>query len=190
MIKEEIIVKANPPMIDVKDSQSGTVTFSTELIQTLPGKPTFDGLFNMAPGTDYYTSYGSGYASPNAYQMDGISVVDPMWGGISFTIDTNVIAEATFQGLGMPAEFGEASGAVLTAVSKSGANKLSGLVDFRYNADGWNSQNLGSFNESDFLYPSAKYDKVKVGNFREISAQLEEKSSRTGSGSSFPEPTT
>jgi hypothetical protein len=171
-LTSEVMVQAKAPTIDVKSSQAGTVTFSTELIQTLPGKPTFDGLFNMAPGTDYYTSYGSGYASPNSYQMDGVSVVDPMWGGISFTVDTNVIAEATFQGLGMPAEFGEASGAVLTTVTKSGSNKLSGLVDFRYNGDGWNSQNLGSFKESDFLYPSAKYNKVKVGNYKEISAQV------------------
>ncbi len=172
VIKEEIIVKANPPTIDVKGSQSGTATYTTELIQTLPGKPSFDGLFNMAPGTDYDTSYGSGYASPNAYQMDGVSVSNPQWGGINFTIDTNVIAEATFQGLGMPAEFGEASGAVLTAVSKSGSNKLSGLVDFRYNGDGWNSQNLGSFAASDFRFPDAKNTKVKVGNFREISGQV------------------
>jgi hypothetical protein len=171
-LASEVMVQAKAPTIDVKNSQAGTVTFSTELIQTLPGKPTFDGLFNMAPGTDYYTSYGSGYASPNAYQMDGVYVSNPQWGGINFTIDTNVIEEATFQGLGMPAEFGEASGAVLTAVSKSGSNKLSGLVDLRYNNDGWNSQNLGSFKESDFRYPGAKTTKYKIGNFKEISAQV------------------
>jgi hypothetical protein len=171
-LASEVTVKAAAPTIDVKSSQSGTITYSTELIQTLPGKPTFDGLFNMAPGTDYYTSYGSGYASPNAYQTDGVSVVDPMWGGISFSIDTNVIEEATFQGLGMPAEYGEASGAVLTAVTKSGSNTLSGSVDIRYNDDGWNSQNLGSFKESDFRYPGAKTTKYKIGNFKEISAQV------------------
>ena len=95
------------------------------------------------------------------------------WGNtLDFTIDANIIEESTFQGLGMPAEFGEATGAVMTAVTKSGSNKLSGLVDFRYNGDGWNSQNLGRFAESEFLNPSTKYIKVKVGNFRDISGQI------------------
>jgi hypothetical protein len=171
-LASEVTVKAAAPTIDVKSSQAGAVTFSSELLTTLPGKPTFDGLFNLAPGTDYYTSFGSGYASPNAYQMDGVYVSSPQWGGIDFYMDTNVIAEATFQGLGMPAEFGEATGAVMTTVTKSGSNKLSGLVDFRYNDDGWNSQNLGSFKESDFRYPGAKENKYKVGNFKEISGQV------------------
>ncbi len=172
VVKEEIIVRANPPTIDVKSAQAGTATFSTELIQTLPGKPTLRELFSMAPGTNNYTSYGSGYSTPNTFQLDGVSVTDPNSGINNFMIDTNVIEEATFQGLGMPAEFGEASGAVLTAVTKSGSNKLSGLADFRYNGGSWNSQNLGSFAKSEFLDPATKDKKVKVGNLGDISGQV------------------
>lgn len=171
-VKSEIVVLADVPTVDVKSAQSGTVVFTAELIETLPGKPSFSGLFNMAPGTDYYTSYGTGYASPNTYQLDGVYVSNPLWGGISFTVDTNIIKEATFQGLGMPAEFGEASGAVLNAITKSGSNELSGMLDFRYNKDGWNSQNLGSFAASDFYNPKTKDTPVKVGNFLETSGQI------------------
>jgi hypothetical protein len=171
-LASEVVVQAQAPTIDVKSSQLGTVTFTNTLLLSLPGKPTFEGLLNMAPGTDFYTAYGSGYASPNTYQLDGTYVSNPAWGGINFTIDTSVIEEATFQGLGMPAEFGEASGAVLTAVTKSGSNKLSGFFDFRYNGDGWNSQNLGSFAESEFADPATKYEKRKVGNFLDGTGQV------------------
>jgi hypothetical protein len=153
IVEEEVIVVAEIPTVDVKSSQPKSLVLTDELLLSIPVKD-YTSLMFLAPGDDFYSPYGAGYGSTSAWQFDGIDVMTGT-GGCSFDVDFNVIKEATVMGLGLPAEYGHFTGAVLTAVSKSGSNKFTTLNEFRYHGKGWNSQNWKQVPEDEW-YPSYK----------------------------------
>lgn len=154
-VAEEVIVVADIPTVDIKSSKGTSVILTDDILLSIPVSKSYSQLIFLSPGDDFYSPYGGGYGSTSAWQFDGVDVSDPGWGGVSFRPDFNVIKEATVLGLGLPAEYGRFTGAVMTAVSKSGANRFSTLTDFRYNGKIWNSQNWKQVPE-DSWYPYYK----------------------------------
>jgi len=159
----EIEVTAVTPTIDVKSSSMAPVVMTDDLLLSIPtyNDPdshvkSFVGSINLAPGMDYHSAYGSGYASPNAYQMDGINTKSPGWGGPQIEPDFNIIREASVQRFGLGAEYGEFTGVVFNAITKSGSNKISILGELRYNGKSWNSDNITGVPDSKLLDPSMK----------------------------------
>jgi hypothetical protein len=171
-VKEEIIVIGDVPTIDIKSSKAGSVVLDDELLFALPTGKSFEWIMTYAPGVDFYSSYGSGYASPNTYQFDGVDVSNPFWGGIWFPMGYNVLAEANVQALGLPAEFGHFTGSVMTAVSKSGSNKLSTQIEIIYRGEGWNSQNIPKIPVEEFAYPSMAEDEYTTNPFYDLDGQV------------------
>ncbi|MBE3145350.1 MAG: TonB-dependent receptor, partial [Planctomycetes bacterium] len=184
-MKQEVEVTAELSKIDIKSNATGTIVMTDELIMTIPVSKRWGGLMDLATGMDlssggtgslsqYQASaYGMGVqGESNAYMFDGINMKSPNWGWLRMSPDFNIIKEAAIQGLGLPAEFGQYTGAVLTAVTKSGSNKLSTFNEFRYNGRRWNSQNLGDYSTERFYVPADKEREFEAGSYFDIGMQL------------------
>ncbi len=172
-VAEAVEVIADIPTVDIKSSQSKALVLTEEFLLSIPVKD-YSSLMFLSPGDDYYSPYGAGYGTTSSWQFDGIDVRYPHSGGVAFDVDFNVIKEATVMGLGLPAEYGHFTGAVLTAVSKSGSNKFSTLNEFRYRGKGWNSQNWKQVPEDEW-YPYYKPDpdyKYEVLPYYDVGLQL------------------
>ena len=143
-IEEEITVIAVSPTVDVKTSETASVTLTDEILRAMPTSGFVPGLVNMAPGVNDGVAYGSSDSTGIAYQIDGVDVSDPEGGSAWSFLDYNIIEEAKIMGVGLNAEYGAFTGVIFNTITKSGGNKFEGHAEFIYqdNKKGfWTSEN-------------------------------------------------
>lgn len=70
-----------------------------------------------------------GRANEVVYQIDGMSVSDPVDGGSAMTIDRNAIADMIVMTGGFTAEFGNAQSGIINIVTRDGTSEYSGSVE-------------------------------------------------------------
>jgi hypothetical protein len=177
IVNEAITVTANPPTIDVTSSSPGATVLSDTLLMALPSNKEYSEIMALGPGvqlikTQTYTTisaYGRD-GRDSGYQLDGISI--PIRGWNDLSPDYNIIEEATVSGTGLSAEFGNFSGAILSAISKSGSNKFSGLTELRYAGRRWNSQNMESIPRETLQFPEDKDRIYELGSLFDLSFQF------------------
>jgi outer membrane receptor protein involved in Fe transport len=174
-VNEVITVTASAPTVDITSSSSGSVVLSDSLLLALPVAKELGGLMGQTPGIEGRTAFGMDNES-NGYYFDGINVSSPTgagsWeGGMRFSPDFNIIQEASVSAIGLNAEFGGFTGAVLQAISKSGSNKFSGLFETSFNGRDWNSQNLGAYSADQFYDPASKDAKFEAGSYLDVGLQ-------------------
>jgi hypothetical protein len=138
-IQESVTVTAESPLVDVTSKEVGGYIQSQELLDTPSFNRNFTGYLGLLPGVVAGGSTASfaadsisinGQSSVNvAYNFDGASNDDDNLGG-SAGAQARIPVEAVqeFQLLTgqFDAEFGQASGGVLNAVSKQGTNRFRG----------------------------------------------------------------
>ena len=127
-IEEEVTVIAESPTVDVKSSETASVTLSNELLRAMPTSQFVTGIVNLAPGVDGNVAYGAS-SSSIAYQVDGVDVSDPEGGTAWVFLDYNIIEEAKIMGIGANAEYGAFTGIVFNTITKSGGNEFSGHAE-------------------------------------------------------------
>lgn len=171
-VTEEVLVIAQAPTIDIKSSSVASVVMTDDLLVSVPTSKAFADLLNIAPGASTNSSYASGHYAANTYQIDGISVDNPKYSGIANEPDFNIIQEVKVQALGLSSEYGEFTGAIINAITKSGSNKFSGMAEFRYNGEGWNNDNLKDIPVEDFISPTVKETKYSSNSLIDFGAQL------------------
>ena len=140
-IEEVITVTAEAPLVDTSSKEVGGYIQSEELMDTPSFNRNFTGYLDLIPGVIASGSTGSfaadrievnGQDASNvAYNFDGASNDDDHLGG-SAGAQARIPIEAVqeFQLLTgqFDAEFGQSSGGVLNAVSKSGTNQFHGAA--------------------------------------------------------------
>nr|MBP7570585.1 TonB-dependent receptor [Acidobacteriota bacterium] len=143
-VAEQVEVRATPPAVDTTSSGMGA-NLNSDFLARLPVQRQMASVVYLSPGVS--TSGGAGMANPsisgasgleNQYVIDGINVSNTGYGGVgSYSIvfgslGTGVpfdfIDEVQVKTGGYEAEFGQATGGVVQAVTKSGANTFSGGV--------------------------------------------------------------
>jgi hypothetical protein len=135
---EIITVTDSAPLIQ---SQSGERSYavSAEQVMNLPFlNRGFTELATLAPGmnADGTRQGGGGW---NNVMMDGVSTMDTGNNAAVLNLNTEAIAEVKVLTSSYQAEYGRASGAQITAVTKSGTNRFHGSAyDVERNSD-WNS---------------------------------------------------
>ncbi len=129
-MKEEITVVAKAPMVDVKTSETASVTLSDEMLRALPSNQFVTDFVNMAPGVTSEVAYGASSDTGIAYQVDGVDVSDPEAGSAWVFLDYNILEEAKVMGIGLNAEYGAFTGVIYNTITKSGGNELSGHAEF------------------------------------------------------------
>jgi hypothetical protein len=138
-IEEETTVFAQSPTIDIKSSETASVTLENEILQNIPYSNIYFDIVGLAPGVSSHSAFGASNYTGISYQVDGVDLSDPEEGGAWVLLDPNIIEEAKVMGLGLPAEYGNYTGTIFNVITKSGGNELSGYfaVTFQGKADDW-----------------------------------------------------
>ncbi len=169
-LEEEVTVIAQAPTVDVKSTETASVTLTNELLRNVPNVSNFtSSLVNLAPGVTPENMADSAYGAQDgtgiAYSMDGVNVADPEGGTAWVFLDHNIIEEAKIMGIGLPAEYGNFTGVIFNIVTKSGGNEFSGHFQFDFQGekndkpDGfWQTDNNGDYLNDfpDFTTPRYK----------------------------------
>jgi hypothetical protein len=141
---ETVNVQAESPMIQ---AQSGERSFAvaTEQIENLPiAHSNFTSVVALTPGVVAGGASAGGTrlggAGQNNIMMDGVSAMDTGNNGQMLNMNIESIAEVKVLTQGYQAEYGRSSGLQITAVTKSGTNRLRGSAyDIQANSD-WNTR--------------------------------------------------
>lgn len=131
-VAEEVTVVGEAPTVDVKSTESASVTLSNEILRNIPYNQFTANIVNLAPGVTDNSAYGASQDTGIAYSMDGVNVSDPEGGSAWVFLDHNIIEEAKVMGLGLPAEYGNFTGVIFNLVTKSGGNEFSGHFEFDF----------------------------------------------------------
>ncbi len=131
-IAEQVTVLAKAPTIDVKSTETASVTLSAEVLRNIPYSQFTADIVNMAPGVNDNVAYGASQDTGIAYTMDGVNVADPDGGSAWVFLDHNTIEEAKIMGVGLPAEYGNFTGVIFNLITKSGGNQFAGHIETDY----------------------------------------------------------
>jgi hypothetical protein len=131
-VQEQVTVIAKTPTVDVKSTETASVTLGNEILRNIPNSQFSADIVNLAPGVNNDVAYGAGSGRGVSWQMDGVGVGDPAGGTSWVFLDYNIIEEAKVMGIGLPAEYGNFTGVIFNTVTKSGGNEFSGHFEVDY----------------------------------------------------------
>jgi hypothetical protein len=129
-LEEEVTVIAQSPTVDVKTSETASVTLADEILRNIPNTQFVTDIVNLAPGVDQDVAYGASDSTGISYQVDGVDVSDPELGSAWVFLDYNILEEVKIMGIGLPAEYGAFTGVIFNTITKSGGNEFSGHAEF------------------------------------------------------------
>ena len=131
----EVTVTSDPPLIDSTTPATGA-TITPKQIQDLPvnGREYLD-LLQLVPGVAINRQSSGDNANPvlgersgnNNFLIDGQPNKDTVSGGPAAQFNQETIAEFQVLTTGYKAEFGQASGAIVNVITKSGGNAFHGV---------------------------------------------------------------
>lgn len=129
------------PLVDVTSTKTAT-NINQQRIELMPKTLRFDSVVAAAPGTrsegkagGYQIDGASG--SENTWIIDGLEVTRIFDGQLGSTknIPLDFVKEVSVKSAGYEAEFGGATGGVITAVTRSGSNDFHGEARLETNID-------------------------------------------------------
>ena len=180
-VSAEVTVIAQAPTIDVKSTETASVTLSNEILRNIPFSQFSMDIVNMAPGVNNDVAFGSSDGTGISYQMDGVGVGDPAGGSGWVFLNANTIEEAKVMGIGLPAEYGGFTGVIFNLITKSGGNKFSGHVEVLFQGQkddwpkgAWSADNLGQYMTPEYVDPENGFPIVTTAGDRlnDINFQL------------------
>jgi len=141
-LSESVTVVGQAPTMDLQSNVKST-NLDRTFLASIPASRNLNTYFNMAPGVVaeennanglMSTANGSGVRD-NSFNMDGVNMTAPDVGTQLIEFGMDVIDEISIQSGGLPAEYGDVSGAMINVVTRSGGNKFSGSASVYYNSD-------------------------------------------------------
>ena len=150
-VQEQVDVSAAVQLIDTTSAASGT-TVTPQQIRELPvnGRNYLD-LLQLVPGVvvNRQADIGSDNSTPvlgersgnNTFLIDGQPNKNTVTGGAAAQFNQETIAEFQVLTTGYKAEFGQASGAVVNVITKSGGNEYHGVASLFHRNDAFDSSN-------------------------------------------------
>lgn len=150
-LAETITVTGESPVVDVTESGIST-SFKGEMVQELPTTRNFYDFIQMAPGMsavysggtgDRTVAFGSNQQS-NSWNIDGIETSAPETGSSWMDVNPDDIAEVQILGVGAPAEFGNATGAVFNVVTRKGGDTFRGGANYYYQNNALTGENVSA----------------------------------------------
>ena len=131
-VAEQVTVIAKSPTVDVKSTETASVTLSDEVLRNIPNSQFTSDIVNLAPGVTSRVAYGAAMSRGVSWQMDGVGVGDPEGGTAWVFLNYNIVEEAKVMGVALPAEYGNFTGVIFNMVTKQGGNKFSGHFEVDY----------------------------------------------------------
>ena len=167
----EEAIEVSTPMVEARTTATGA-TITPRQITELPvnGRNYLD-LLQLVPGVaiNRQVDPNSDRSNPvlgersgnNNFLIDGVSNKDTVNGGPSQQFNQETIAEFQVLTNGYKAEFGQASGAVVNVITKSGGNDFQGVGSLFFRDDALDSSN--SLDEKETDLPLRRYDSSAAG---------------------------
>jgi hypothetical protein len=136
---DKIVLHERAPNVDTAGS-SNTVEINQEILQnTAVRGRTFEAAISLAPGAadvaprgvaggDVGVSFSGSVGNENTILVDGMNTTDLTFGLVSTQVHQYFIKEINVIAGGIPAEYGRATGAVVSLLTKSGGNEFHGSV--------------------------------------------------------------
>jgi hypothetical protein len=140
-VSETVSVTTRPAPIDVRSSAS-PMALDRALLDALPLSRDAHTYVNLVPGVTEFTAFG-GSVRANPLTIDGASANEPGSGTPTTPFGRTWIEEMQIVGLGAPAQHGGYTGVAVNAVTRSGADRFSGLGEYRATATAWTGDNRG-----------------------------------------------
>jgi len=133
---QTIEVTEAPPVIDTSSTMIAH-NVTAEEFSRLPKPRNFDGIAIFSPSVSTGTveagySINGASGAENNYYIDGVSVTSILDGSLRQSAKFEHLAEVQVKTTGLEAEYGGALGGVVSAVTKSGGNRLHGSVFWFY----------------------------------------------------------
>src|SRR5687768_10550478 len=150
-VQEQVDVSAAVQLIDPTSASSGT-TVTPQQIKELPvnGRNYLD-LMQLVPGVviNRQADIGSDNSTPvlgersgnNTFLIDGQPNKNTVSGGAAAQFNQETIAEFQVLTTGYKAEFGQASGAIINVITRSGSNEIHGVASVFHRNDAFDSSN-------------------------------------------------
>jgi hypothetical protein len=144
-LSESVQVTAESPLIDTKQNAQ-FATVQTEAIERIPKGRDFTSVVATAPGAQN-ESYSGGIqvdgasGSENRFVVDGMDATNLKSGVSGKTVLVDFIQEVQVKSAGYNAEFGGATGGVVSAITKSGSNAFHGGGAFYFTSDSLRADN-------------------------------------------------
>jgi hypothetical protein len=141
-VTETVQVLSESPTIDVKGATAAS-TLRADDISRIPKGRDFQSLVTLAAGANQEARSGGisidgASAAENKWYLDGIDTTNLRTGVSATPFLTDFISELQVKSSGYAAEFGGATGGVVSIISKSGSNQFRGEGGFYLNNDSLN----------------------------------------------------
>lgn len=161
----EITVTGDAPVVDATNVSVNT-RISAEEFQKAPIGRSYQSLLILAPGVvDQPGNPNSGNPqvhgaqnTGNLYLFDGVDTTDTTTGRFGANSNFEAIQEVAIYTSGVSAEYGRATGAIMSVITKSGTNNLEGSLKAIVSNDKWNGQNKTSHPISGASFARTKND--------------------------------
>ncbi len=133
---DEVVVTSESPLVDTSNTTIG-VDLSSDFYNDLPTGRNYTSVAKVTPGAQSdgsgQTFYGSSGAE-NAYYIDGANTTGVELGQQGTTLNFEFIDEVQVKSGSYNAEYGRATGSVISVITKSGGNEFHGDVFGYYDA--------------------------------------------------------
>jgi hypothetical protein len=139
-IAETVEVTGQTPLIDVKQS-AAYATMEARTLEHLPKGRDYTSVIVMAPGAQSEAKAGGeaqidgASGSENRFIIDGMDTTSLAGGTSGKPMPVDFIQQVQVKSSGYAAEFGGATGGVISAITKSGSNQLRGSAGLYYQSD-------------------------------------------------------
>lgn len=144
-VTEAVVVKGETPLVDTTSNSVGTIITHEQLDKLPLAGRDFQGLANLTPGV---TGVGGGginsggqLSRNNSIVLDGTSNDEQGIASTRGSLSLESVQEYVVYTNQFSAEFGQASGAIVSVVSRSGTNNVSGRVFAFVTSDALDAQN-------------------------------------------------
>ncbi|MBE3037383.1 MAG: TonB-dependent receptor, partial [Chloroflexi bacterium] len=139
-LEASVTVRGESPVVDVTASAM-TTSYGKEFLETVPQQRLRIGnYFSLVPGASNDRFHGS-TPGDQAFMIDGVNISDPLSGGILASWGFDIMEELSVDTGALRAEFGNARGAVINAITKSGGNDFSGMASFYFRNKSFQADN-------------------------------------------------
>ncbi len=135
-VTETVQVRAESPLIDVKQS-AAYATIQADTISRIPKGRDFQSILRQAPGAQDESKSGGiqvdgASGAENRWVIDGMDTTNLRTGVSGKTMLLDFVQEVQVKSSGYNAEFGGATGGVVSVITKSGTNTLRGQAGTYY----------------------------------------------------------
>ena len=141
-VESHVVVEGIPSVIDVQSSAS-PASISRALLENLPvplGSRSIVDVAELIPGITRGVAFG-GPALVMPLSVDGTASNDPMIGFPAASPSINWLDTMQVVSVGARAEYGENTNARINVVTRSGANRVSGLGEYWWTLSRWTTWN-------------------------------------------------